>query len=392
MGYADAQEGAFSRTAFRSAEKKYKRYTHVSSVKSRNQRSRQAQVPETDVSEVLDFRKIAPDGASAVIGVSRVEGCDWPVYRIDKQPGFFFIPEALTEVEQLHWATQCLTTFPQPPNRTNHNAMYGPITGLWAAFQENKVLVEVASDKQECSLVSDPRETYSTSTRQKVGEKVFEEVMVAERNRFHDDGTTTSGVGCEKSWEFHDIDLGRQSKSVAAESLVRKLRWATVGIQFDWSKRSYNEALPFQEISPRLAELAARLAKPAMEDADFRAEAAIVNFYGPDDMLGGHVDDMEADMSKPIVSISLGCKAIFLLGGPTRDEPPLAMFVRSGDVVLMAGSARHCFHGVPRIFSDEKESELPDFTSVPGTDGVHLSPILNYLKHSRINVNIRQVH
>lgn len=46
-----------------------------------------AQVPETDVSEVLDFRKIAPDGASAVIGVSRVEGCDWPVYRIDKQPG-----------------------------------------------------------------------------------------------------------------------------------------------------------------------------------------------------------------------------------------------------------------------------------------------------------------
>lgn len=76
--------------------------------------------------------------------------------------------------------------------------MYGPITGLWAAFQENKVLVEVASDKQECSLVSDPRETYSTSTRQKVGEKVFEEVMVAERNRFHDDGTTTSGVGNEK--------------------------------------------------------------------------------------------------------------------------------------------------------------------------------------------------
>jgi ABC-type Fe3+ transport system permease subunit len=40
MGYADAQEGAISRTAFRSAEKKYKRYTHLSSAKSRNQRSR----------------------------------------------------------------------------------------------------------------------------------------------------------------------------------------------------------------------------------------------------------------------------------------------------------------------------------------------------------------
>lgn len=57
-------------------------------------------------------------------------------------------------------------------------------------------------------------------------------------------------------------------------------------------QRSYNEALPFQEISPRLAELAARLAKPAMEDADFRAEAAIVNFYGPG-MLRGNEDCMD---------------------------------------------------------------------------------------------------
>jgi hypothetical protein len=46
-----------------------------------------AQVPEIDVSEVLDFRKIAAEGNSAVAGVSRVEGYDWPVYKIDKQPG-----------------------------------------------------------------------------------------------------------------------------------------------------------------------------------------------------------------------------------------------------------------------------------------------------------------
>jgi hypothetical protein len=46
-----------------------------------------AQVPETDVSEVLDFRRIAGDGGFAVAGVSRVEGYDWPVYKLDKQPG-----------------------------------------------------------------------------------------------------------------------------------------------------------------------------------------------------------------------------------------------------------------------------------------------------------------
>ena len=39
------------------------------------------------MSEVLDFRKIAADRNSAVAGVSRVEGYDWPVYKIDKRPG-----------------------------------------------------------------------------------------------------------------------------------------------------------------------------------------------------------------------------------------------------------------------------------------------------------------
>ncbi|GKB08975.1 alpha-ketoglutarate-dependent dioxygenase AlkB, partial [Tanacetum coccineum] len=57
-------------------------------------------------------------------------------------------------------------------------------------------------------------------------------------------------------------------------------------------------------------------------------------------MLGGHLDDMEADWSKPIVSMSLGCKAIFLLGGKSRNDEPLAMFLRSGDIVLMSGEAR----------------------------------------------------
>ena len=117
-----------------------------------------------------------------------------------KIAGFFFIPEALTRVEQLYWATQCLTTFPQPPNRTNHNAMYGPVANLWAAFQENKVLVEIASDKHECNSVSSLIETDSTSTSQRVGEEVSEEVMAEERNRSCDDGTTTAEVGNENGY------------------------------------------------------------------------------------------------------------------------------------------------------------------------------------------------
>lgn len=47
----------------------------------------------------------------------------------------------------------------------------------------------------------------------------------------------------------------------------------------------------------------------------------------------------------PFSEISLGCKAIFLLGGKSREDVPIATFLRSGDVVLMAGEARECFHG-----------------------------------------------
>jgi alkylated DNA repair protein alkB family protein 1 len=49
------------------------------------------------------------------------------------------------------------------------------------------------------------------------------------------------------------------------------------------------------------------------------------------DSLGGHKDAMEGDLTQPIVSVSLGCKAVFLLGGTRRDEVPVAFFLRSGE-------------------------------------------------------------
>ncbi|KAJ0972539.1 hypothetical protein J5N97_020498 [Dioscorea zingiberensis] len=158
---------------------------------------------------------------------------------------------------------------------------------------------------------------------------------------------------------------GEPCKSIAASVLLRKLRWSTLGLQFDWSKRNYDTSLPHNKIPDLLCQLAKKMAGPAMPVGDeFQPEAAIVNYFGPSDMLGGHLDDMEADWSKPIVSISLGCKAIFLLGGKSREDLPIAMFLRSGDIVLMSGQARECFHGIPRIFTDEESADVssPTFT------------------------------
>ncbi len=47
--------------------------------------------------------------------------------------------------------------------------------------------------------------------------------------------------------------------------------------------------------------------------------------------------------------LSSGLDAVFLFGGPTRACVPLPLLLRSGDVLVMAGEARRCFHAVPRI-------------------------------------------
>ncbi|CAL5383235.1 unnamed protein product [Camellia sinensis] len=96
-------------------------------------------------------------------------------------------------------------------------------------------------------------------------------------------------------------------KSIPASGLLRKLRWSTLGLQFDWSKRNYNVSLPHNKTPDALCQLAKKMAAPAMLGGEqFCPEAAIVNYFGLGDTLGGHLDDMEADWTKPIVSIRCG--------------------------------------------------------------------------------------
>jgi len=103
-----------------------------------------------------------------------------------------------------------LTDFPQPPNRTNHNAIYGPIQDVFEAAKEGKVLVEDSSP-----------------------------IASSETGADIDNGDC-------KAWKFateKEVSL-RKCKSVSASTLLRKLRWSTLGLQFDWSKVSFD--LPLQ--------------------------------------------------------------------------------------------------------------------------------------------------
>jgi alkylated DNA repair protein (DNA oxidative demethylase) len=82
---------------------------------------------------------------------------------------------------------------------------------------------------------------------------------------------------------------------------------------------------------------------------DAPPQACLVNNYQPGARLGLHIDGDEAAKTAPVLSVSLGDRALFRLGGLKRTDPTSSMRLASGDVVLLAGAARRAYHGVDRI-------------------------------------------
>ena len=78
-------------------------------------------------------------------------------------------------------------------------------------------------------------------------------------------------------------------------------------------------------------------------------EACLVNFYTGSAKMGLHQDRDEEDFAAPVVSISLGDTAIFRLGGTVRGGKTQSLKLESGDVLVMGGASRLCFHGIDRI-------------------------------------------
>jgi alkylated DNA repair protein (DNA oxidative demethylase) len=81
-----------------------------------------------------------------------------------------------------------------------------------------------------------------------------------------------------------------------------------------------------------------------------RPEACLINYYGPEARMGLHQDRDEAAYSVPVVSISLGDACLFRIGGTDRSHKTLSLRLESGDIVVLGGESRLCFHGVDRIY------------------------------------------
>ena len=80
--------------------------------------------------------------------------------------------------------------------------------------------------------------------------------------------------------------------------------------------------------------------------AGFEPDACLINRYEAGAKMSPHQDRDERDFSQPIVSVSLGLPAVFLLGGWKRNDPLRRLRLEHGDVIVWGGPARLRFHGV----------------------------------------------
>ncbi|XP_070698641.1 nucleic acid dioxygenase ALKBH1 [Pempheris klunzingeri] len=198
----------------------------------------------------------------------------------------------------------------------------------------------------------------------------------------------------------HGLSLPPSGKK-EPKTLLERLRWVTLGYHYNWDTKTYSanhhSAFPADLHSLSL-HITAACGFPG-----FNAEAGILNYYRSDSSLGIHVDESEIDHSRPLLSFSFGQSAIFLLGGICRQDPPTAMYMHSGDMMVMSGQSRLLYHAVPRIVpaphghaavemeGRSQAASLQDGTVVELVSEEDWAVCSRYLHSSRVNVTVRQV-
>ncbi|KAF8458197.1 hypothetical protein BDZ91DRAFT_666069 [Kalaharituber pfeilii] len=195
-------------------------------------------------------------------------------------------------------------------------------------------------------------------------------------------------------------DPATHKPMTVTQMLNKKLRWMTLGGQYDWSRKVYPEmdAIERKTLLVPFPDDTATLINSIFPD--ITPQAAISNLYTPGDTLSPHRDISEAS-SAPLASISIGADAIFIIGLPPRLSEPvddggeriLVMRVKSGDVIVMGGESRWAWHSVPRIFpvSSATDKELDDWPGTSTNDEGVLNHWKGWMSKRRVNLNVRQM-
>ena len=162
----------------------------------------------------------------------------------------------------------------------------------------------------------------------------------------------------------------RGGKKMSVGMLCLGKHWNAQTYTYE-DRRSDHDGLVVPPVPKRFADLAMSAAAEA--GFTLTPDICIMNYYTSEAKMGVHQDKDERPETivagVPIVSVSIGDDARFVVGGLSRREPTLPVMLKSGDVIVMGGPSRLRYHGVTRI--------------VPGTAPVGTGP-------GRFNLTFRQ--
>ncbi|MDO8719101.1 MAG: DNA oxidative demethylase AlkB [Polaromonas sp.] len=142
----------------------------------------------------------------------------------------------------------------------------------------------------------------------------------------------------------HLITPGGHTMAVAMSN-CGDFGWVSDRTGYRYERTNPLSGQPWPAMPACFADMAARAAAEAGFEG-FRPDACLINRYEPGARMSLHQDRDEADMTAPIVSVSLGLPAVFLFGGLQRSDRPARYRLAHGDVAVWGGPSRLAFHGV----------------------------------------------
>lgn len=166
-------------------------------------------------------------------------------------------------------------------------------------------------------------------------------------------------------------------KAITVQNMLdKKLRWVTLGGQYNWTTKVYPDGPP-----PSFPADISRLLRAAFPETE--AQAAIVNFYSANDTLSMHRDVSE-QCDVGLISVSFGCDGLFMISHDDGEGCEVIR-LRSGDAVYMSGQSRFAWHGVPKIIPETCPTWLRDW---PGPEYPFWK---GWMGGKRVNLNVRQM-
>ena len=143
---------------------------------------------------------------------------------------------------------------------------------------------------------------------------------------------------------YRPVTPGGKAMSVETTNFG-PLGWFTDARGYRYQATHPRTGKPWPAIPQALLDLWAELADPAVPP-----DACLVNLYRGEARMGLHQDRDEADLTAPVLSVSLGEAALFRIGA-VEGGRTATLRLDSGDVCALTGPARLARHGVDRVLA-----------------------------------------